>query len=326
VERLGVPTVSIGYQEPPNGARVASDMAAVAAMAAEHFLTRGFRHFAFYESVRTRGEQITVAGFEAALAKAGHVVHRVGAPAALDAGTFDPSEDRYQLLGRQLTRLPKPLAVLSEFDDRSADVLDAAQLAGLRVPEQVAVLGVGNDELRCPLASVPLSSVDNDEERIGFEAARALQHLMDGQAVPGPVLVEPKRVVVRQSTNILAIPHEHVALALRLIWQHYTEPIDVRQIASEVPISYAQLHTSFVRHVGHTMADEIENRRLELARQLLGDPNVKLAEVARRAGFGSADRMGRVFMRRLKITPSDYRSRAMEKDAQANGAAAANSD
>jgi LacI family transcriptional regulator len=216
--------------------------------------------------------------------------------------------DVYEHVGRQLASIPKPVAVLAEYDDRAIDVLDAALLAGLKVPEQVAVLGVDNDELRCPFAPVPLSSIDNDEERIGYEAARVLDDLLHGKPKPAqPLRIPPRRVVVRQSTNILAIPHEHVAMALRMIWEHYHEPIDAVRVANEIPLSYPQLHVSFVKHVGHSMADEIERLRLEHAQQLLISTDSKLSEVARKSGFGSADRMGRVFMRRLNICPSDYR-------------------
>jgi LacI family transcriptional regulator len=310
VARLRVPTVNIGYHAPKLPS-VAADSAAVGRLAAEHFLSRGFRHFAFYESSRTPGEISRRDGFVEVLRKAGHQVHLLGPPAAAGRAGPRSRDDRWTLLGRQLARLPKPIAVMAEYDDRAIDVIDAALLAGLRVPEQVAVLGVDNDELRCPFASVPLSSIDNDEGRVGFEAARLLQRLMNGQRPPsGPVLIPPRGIVVRQSTNILAIPHEHVATALRLIWEHYTDPIDVARVAQQIPISYAQLHASFVKHVGHTMADEIETRRLEHARRLLTETDAKVSEVARRSGFGSADRMGRVFVRRLNTTPSDYRAAA----------------
>jgi LacI family transcriptional regulator len=304
-----LPLVNIGYATPPGVARVAADSAAVGALAADHFLTRGFRHFAFYEADQRPGEVQRRDGFEKFLAARGFKSHRIGEPAARAARLWTGRQDLEQILGRQLAALPKPVAVTAEYDDRAINVVDAALAAGLRVPEQVAVLGVDNDELRCPFAPVPLSSIDNDEELIGYEAARQLQSLMDGNPAPNqPVLVKPKRVVVRQSTNILAIAHEHVASALRMIWENYTEPIDSKRVASEIPLSYTQLHESFVKHVGHSMAEEIERRRVEHAQMLLASGDEKLSEIARKSGFGSADRMGRVFKRRLNITPSDLRS------------------
>lgn len=311
----GLPIVNIGYASVTGAARVAADSEAVGALAAEHFLTRGFRNFAFYETKQRPGEVQRREGFERFLEARGHQAHRIGEPAARAAGAWGRKPDVAQIVGKQLLDLPKPVAVTAEYDDLAIEVIDAALAVGLRVPEQVAVLGVDNDELRCPFAAVPLSSIDNDEDLIGFEAARQLQSLMDGNPVPpDPILVPPKRIVVRQSTNILAIANEHVASALRMIWEHYTEPIDATRIASEIPLSYTQLHESFVKCVGHTMADEIERRRIEHAQMLLTNCDDKLAEVARKSGFGSADRMGRVFMRKLRTTPSDYRTQSLRTE------------
>jgi LacI family transcriptional regulator len=310
VMSYGLPIVNIGYATPPGVARVAADSAAVGALAADHFLTRGFRNFAFYEADQRPGEVQRRDGFEQFLAARGFKSHRIGEPAARAAKNWTGRQDLDQILGKQLAALPKPVAVTAEYDDRAINVIDAALAAGLRVPEQVAVLGVDNDELRCPFAPVPLSSIDNDEELIGFEAARQLQLLMEGNPPPEKaVLVKPKRVVVRQSTNILAIAHDQVASALRMIWENYTEGIDSKRVASEIPLSYTQLHELFVKHVGHSMAEEIERRRVEHAQMLLASSDDKLSEIARKSGFGSADRMGRVFKRRLNLTPSDVRAK-----------------
>ncbi|MGN6726939.1 MAG: substrate-binding domain-containing protein [Tepidisphaeraceae bacterium] len=305
---MNLPTVNIGYTAYPGIATVSADSEAVGRMAAEHFVSRGFKNFAFYESSGLPGEQMRRAGYEASLKARGYKCHLIGKPSAERQGESINAADAYHLVGRQLAELPMPVAVLAEYDDRAIDVMDAALLAGLRVPEQVAVLGVDNDELRCPFAPVPLSSIDNDEERIGYEAARVLHDVMQGKPAPDkPLRIPPRRVVVRQSTNILAIPHEHVATALKMIWEHYNEPIDAVRVAAEIPLSYPQLHVSFVKYVGHSMADEIERLRLEHAQQLLITTDAKLSDIAHKSGFGSADRMGRVFVRRLQTNPSEYR-------------------
>lgn len=162
VVQTGLPIVNIGYMGPTEVPSVAADSAAVGKVAAEHFLTRGFRHFAFYETRRLRGEMIRRDGFEQTLVSAGHRVHRIGIPTAQEQGVWTESSDREFIIGRQLLALPKPVAITAEYDDLAIEVIDAALAAGLRVPEQVAVLGVDNDELRCPFAPVPLSSIDND--------------------------------------------------------------------------------------------------------------------------------------------------------------------
>ena len=310
VRKLRLPTVNMGYYTFPGVPTVAADSRAIGKMAAEHFMSRGFKHFAFYEHSRMPGERTRREGFEATLKSKGHSLHIIGVCRGQGMGEHLTPSDAYIELGKQLSHLPKPVAVLAEFDDRAIEVMDAALDAGLRVPEQVAILGVDNDELRCPFAQVPLSSIDNDEERIGYEAARALQELLDNKPAPEePIWIPPRHVVVRQSTNILAIPHEQVATALRMIWEHFREPIDAVRVAAEIPLSYPQLHLSFVKYVGHSMADEIERLRMEHAQQMLVATSAKLLEVAFKSGFGTADRMGRVFSRRLGISPSEYRTK-----------------
>jgi LacI family transcriptional regulator len=307
--RLKKPVVNIGYDGGKGVPTVAADGRLIGHMAADHFRSRGFRHFAYVMWYRSPGEVQRWEGFRERLAEFGFQAERVGP--IISVRDDEPKADQYKWLGQQLAQLPKPIGVLCEYDDNSIRVIDACLMAGIKVPEQVAVLGVDNDELRCPFASVPLSSIDNNEERIGYEAARLLNGMLDGNSPPAePILIPPRSVVVRQSTNILSIPHEEVALALRLIWEHYTEPIDVGTVASQVPLSYPQLHNVFLKHVGHTLADELARRRIEHAQRLLSSSDMKMSEVARLSGFGSADRMGRVFMRKLGITPSDYRTKA----------------
>ncbi len=309
LRQLDLPIVNIGYNHQGSAIPdVSADVSGVGAMAAAHFVTRGFRNIAYYQFNETAGEIRHRDAFVLACATHGVKAHVLGPMQSGDVDRGSSRESLHDRLGQMLVELPKPLAVFAEFDDRAIDVMDAAMLKGLRVPEQIAILGVDNDELRCPFAPVPLSSIDNDEERIGYEAARVLDQLMDGQKPPkSAIRVPPLGVVVRQSTNILAIPHEHVAGALRLIWEHYSDPIDASTVARQIPLSYPQLHSSFVKHVGHSMAEELMRRRIEHAQRLLADVEIKMPEVARRSGFGSADRMGRVFMRELGITPSDFR-------------------
>jgi LacI family transcriptional regulator len=322
LKRLKKPMVNIGYARGGGVVSVCADGVAIGKLAADHFRSRGFRHYAYVMWQRTPGEQQRWEGFSARVREHGYAAELVGPLVELQED--EPTSDRLRWLAVKIAALEKPVAILCEYDDRAIRVIDAALMSGLRVPEQVAVLGVDNDELRCPFAAVPLSSIDNNEERIGYEAARLLGEMFEGRRPERDVtLIPPRSVVVRQSTNILAIPHEEVALALKLIWTSYTEHIDVATVADKVPLSYPQLHNAFVKHVGHTMAEELTRRRIEHAQRLLSESDTKMSEVARLSGFGSADRMGRVFHRKLGMTPSDYRMAAATRRAPGEGDAQA---
>lgn len=304
-----LPTVSIGPFSTKEIPQVMPDNEAIGKLAGEHFLMRGFRNFTYFVRSGGLGERLRMEGFRGRLAEAGYelsLLQHPGRGRRLDSAG-ESGDMRW--LEEKLSELRKPVAVFAEYDDRAIEILDACENAGLSVPEEVAVLGVDNDELRCGFATTPLSSVDDDQATQGYEAARMLDALMKGEPISErKVLVQPRGIVTRKSTDILAIEHPNVAKALRLIWEHYTESLTADAVASEIPMSSRRLHDAFLKHVGRTMAEEINRRRLEHAQRLLEDPKRrKMEEVAERSGFTSADHMGKIFMRALGVSPSNYR-------------------
>lgn len=309
VEAWRLPTVSIGPFAKAGIPYVMPNNDAIGKLAGEHFLMRGFCNFAFYMPTGSVGEELRMEGFRKHLARADRDLICLRPPSRSEASEADANTADVRWLERELVRLPKPLAVFAEYDDRALEILDACENASISVPEEVAILGADNDELRCAFATVPLSSVDIDQIKQGYEAAHLLDRLMRGEAVnTRTILVEPLGVVTRQSTDILAIGHRNVAHALRIIWEHYTEPLTAEMVAREIPMSSRRLHDAFLKHVGRTMAEELSRRRVEHARRLLEDTKRrKMDEIAHLSGFTSADHMCKLFMRTLKISPSAYR-------------------
>ena len=311
VENAKVPVVNIGNLPHKRIPRVASDNTAVGVLAAEYFLQRGFKHFAFYFRSGSLGERERSEAFQQTIRKVGWKMHRLDWP--LFSRSLPGREKESQLipwLSRQLTSLPKPIAVFSEYDDFAVEVLNACDASRTPVPEQLAVLGVGDDPLRCEFAPVPLSSIDDDEEVIGYEAAALLGRMMNKERPPTePILIPPRAITTRLSTDILAVEHPLVASALRTIWAHFTEQIGAKQIAATVPMSYRRLHDAFIKHIGHSIADEITRKRLEYAQKLLIETDKKTLEIAWLTGFTDHDRMGKVFRRVLGVTPASYRKR-----------------
>jgi LacI family transcriptional regulator len=307
IARLQVPAVSIGPVTGSWFASVMPDNAGIGALAAEHFVARGFRHYAFYTRWGTLGEELRRNAFRDALGV------NAATFANLNAGTLahkikHNTRKRLEWLGARLLSLPKPLAVMAEFDDHAIEVIHACQLSGIAVPEQVAVLGVDDDPLRCDFAPVPLSSVNDDQPQQGYQAAALLDRLMKGEPLPKkPLVVPPMRLTTRQSSDILAIQNPHVASALRTIWAHYREPLTAEDVAQTVPLSHRRLHDLFQACVGRTMAGEIARRRVEHACKLLTETDMKIQQVAWESGFSSADRMARVFKRLLGRTPQSCR-------------------
>jgi LacI family transcriptional regulator len=305
VAECRVPVVNIGYSHPAAAPQVIADQEAIARMAADHFLVRGFRNVAYYLRSGRPGDIGRWEAFRSSLEARGVT------PVLIDPATAGLSSRRKGIrrwLGKELRSLPKPLAVFAEFDDHAIEILDAAVGEGLSVPHELAVLGVGNDELRCPFAPVPLSSVDDNPMGIGEAAAALLGSLMRGQQPPvSPVIVSPLGVNTRRSTDILAVEHPLVALALQEIRKHYREPLTAEGIVATIPMSRRRLHDAFMRLIGHSVADEVTRLRIKHAKRLLAETEDKHHTIAGECGFRSEARLSVVFQRETGMTPGDYR-------------------
>lgn len=297
-----LPLVNIGYHPLPTAPRVFADQEAVARAAANHFRNLGFQHFAYYQRSEELGDIGRRDAFLRELAVSGHTLH------VIRRETCPRKESILPWLGKQLAVLPKPLAVFSEIDDSSMEAIDAAEEASLSIPDQVAVLGVGNDPLLCPLAAVPMSSVDDNAECIGRQASLVLDQLMEGRPVPRrEIPVQPLGVVARRSTDALVVDHPQVASALQQIRQRFQEPLTAEAFTAKVPMSRRRLHDAFLRVLGRSVADEVARLRVELAKRLLVESNEKQSLVAKTCGFGSEARLILVFTRLTGMSPGQYR-------------------
>ena len=308
VDQLGIkgkmPFVNIGYSLPGVTPSVSADQTAVARLAANHFRNRGFRNFAYYLRSDQPGDLGRLDAFKRELATSGHqpVIIRC------DDQAGRSSLVRTRWLARKLRALPKPVAIFAEIDDYAIEVIGAALEAGLSIPEEVAVLGVGNDELRCPFADVPLSSVDDNSRGIGQQASLLLERLMTGSPPPvGAITVQPLGMVTRRSTDVVAVEHPQVAQALQAIRDHYLDPMTAEGMIANVPMSRRRLHDAFVRYIGRSVADEITRLRVEHAKRLLAETSEKQYQVAVQSGFRNDVRLVLVFTRVTGMTPGEYR-------------------
>ncbi|MFT3787294.1 MAG: substrate-binding domain-containing protein [Tepidisphaeraceae bacterium] len=286
--------------------RLLADNRAIGATAAEHLLSCGIEHLAFLNLWNSQVEQERMAGFRDAVVRAGRSFHTIE---AWREGRTDPGHDEtMDWLRQRMLELPRPLGVMGQHDREAIYLLQACELAGLSVPEQVAVVGSDNDPLLCELGPVPLSSVDNRRRDQGYEAARLLDRLMKGHAPPTePVRVPAGPVIIRQSSEVLAVPDLDLSKALRYIADHYREPISVQQVVDHVDVARRRLYMLFETHLGRPIHAEILRRRLDHAKRLLVTTDSKLYSVARTCGFPDAQQFTRVFTREVGTPPSRYR-------------------
>jgi LacI family transcriptional regulator len=207
-----------------------------------------------------------------------------------------------------LLALPKPAAVFSSNDVPARHLAEMCRALGLLVPEEVALLGVDNDELECLLCHPPLSSVVNPAEQIGYEAARLLDRLMSGRQPPRrPIHVPPTHVVTRQSTDIVAVADPDVSQAAAFIRDHAAENIGVADVVLALSMARRRLERRFRGCLGRTILDEIQRVRVERAKHLLAETDLPIPVVANRSGFSTPQRLAAVFRRATGQSPTAYR-------------------
>jgi len=297
VLRSGVPATNVSNltREEIHLPTVIPDDELVGRMAAEYLLSLGFRDLGFCWDANTAYGELRLNAFRAHATENGATVHDYGG-----AGK----------LGEWLVALPKPIGVLGCNDDYAHRVLNEARRQGIKVPDELAVLGVDDDELFNTLVTPSLSSIVLPAQQIGFEAAAKLERLMKGER-PGALVTRlpPVRVVARESTDVLSIPDADVVQALRFIRDHASRPIQVDDVLDNVPLSRRSLERKFRRSVGHSVSEEIRRAHLERAKQLLVQTDFAMPQVAAASGFTTATRLGIVFQRELKETPTEFRRR-----------------
>jgi LacI family transcriptional regulator len=185
---------------------------------------------------------------------------------------------------------------------------------GVAVPDEVAVLGVDNDEVLCDLADPPLSSIIPDTRRIGYEAASCLDRMMRGEPSPGPAtVIPPLGVVTRRSTDVLAVEDRTLSRAARFIREHACEGIAVEDVLAAIPLSRSVFERRFLKVFGRTPKAEIVRMQLQRVMQLLAETDLPLKQIADRAGFEHAEYMSAAFKKRTGLTPGQYRRSARER-------------
>lgn len=293
---------------------VAISNKAVVKLAFDHFLERGFRHFAFCSTRPGENRNQDARGelFKAMVLAHGQVCHVYPHPTK-PPRSWDAEQRQ---IARWLRTLPTPAAVLTCHDDRGHQVIDACLLAGLTVPDEIAILGVDNDPYLCTLSTPQLSSIDVFPERIGYEAAALLDRLMQGEKAPTqPLLFDPRGVVARQSTDITAVSDPHVAQAARLIRDRAFEAVSIEQVLSVIPVSRTVLFRRFKQGLGHSPKKELTRVRLERAKALLTYSNLSIDDVARQTFQTEARHFIETFRKATGSTPMRFRkAHSMHRD------------
>ena len=315
IRRLKIPIVDVRCRRNLRGVpRVETDDRKVVQLAIDHLRERGLRQFAFcgfsktnYSTNRLQfmreilsEEDLQPLVYESPSAGAGNT------PGAELSGMLDQKG-----VVQWLRELPTPCGMLASNDIRAQQVMEACRSAGMRVPDQIALIGVDNDDVICPLCDPPLSSVEPDTEGVGYTAASLLDAMMRGERIScEPTYVPPLRVVCRRSTEMTTIDDPEVAQAYYYVRDSVSNGINVVDLVRAVGISRRALERRMAKELRMTPHQLIASFRLKRLQELLQDTNLPMHQVAALAGFDYTENMHLFFRRHTGTTPGRYRDMA----------------
>jgi LacI family transcriptional regulator len=312
VLRKRLPTVDLRAAFPNLGVpRIDMANADIANVAYAHLRDCGFRQFGFCGLPPRQNPWLDerCRAFEKACYEAGMECHSCLGRRGQDRHAS--LKDERTRFSQWLIQLPKPIGIMAANDDHGQQLLDACQNMKIRVPDQVAVVGVNNDEFLCNLSHPPLSSIDVDLHGVGYRAAAMLDSLMDGHKVAEPLIrCLPRRVVARASTDIRMFGDPDFEAALSFIRRHACGTITVADVASYLNLSRRTLERRFQVLLNRSPNDEIVRVRLERAKQLLAETELTISDVAERIGFATASYLCQIFHRRIGVSPAEFRGKA----------------
>lgn len=280
---------------------VGNDEQATGRLGAEYLLDRGFSHFAFLAQGDTHYSHLRHQAFE----------QRIEAASGRTCEVFKASSSKTEQdqgrIGRWLKQLPKPVAVMAADDFLGQMAINTAVGLGIAVPDEMAILGIDNDVWHVAMSNVPMTSIQLDFHRVGYEAVRVLDALMAGQDESKALLIPPVGVISRRSTDVTQSQDAVVAQALAYMQDHLKQRISVEDVLKEVGMSRKMLEIRMKRAIGRTPHAAMNHLRVQQAQRLLKQTRFTIDQIAQRCGFAQSSRFIEVFKRHVGMTPGAYR-------------------
>lgn len=311
---LNLPIVNLSGAIADTGLpRVCVDYRRIGTMAAEHLIARGFEELAYYGLRNVWYAQMIGKGFQQAAAEA-----NVPCSIFQTASSFAATRTLHQhqeRLDRWLRTLKTPIGVMASHDERARMITEACFELGLRVPHDVAVIGMNNDEIVCEFCEPSLTSISRNAELVGHEAAALLDRLLAGEPAPNhDIIIPPDGVIERASTDITVSSDPQIAAAIDYIRRHIAEPFTIDEIVRELRVSRRWLQYRFQQQMHCSPRDYINKRRIQHARDLLiRHPQMRMSDVAQACGFRDVRRFREAFLRITGHTPQDHRTGAASR-------------
>ena len=313
LNQLNIPIIVQNYKERSSGiSNLTGDYFGTGVIAANFFLHKGYKSFAYYgltDTVwgRERGE-----GFKKIVSNKGYEVYefnnRKRVPS--EKWSFDVEQ-----VSRWLLSLPKPIALFACDDYYALQITEVCKMYDISIPEEIAVLGVDNDKLLCNISDPQLSSIELDIENGGYEAGKLLHQFIEKKIIaPVDIIIKPVRIVPRASTERFAVSDRHIEQLLQYIDNNYQNPLSVDELTQIVPFSRRVLEKKFKRETGPSVYQYLLDLRIEKFADLLITTDLPLIEAATRSGFTDYKNISRIFTKAKEMTPLQYRKRFTPKN------------
>lgn len=308
LNRLDIPIIVQNYKERCHGlSNLTGDYYGTGVMAAEFFIRKGYKAFAYYGFtdtvwMRERGE-----GFRDAVSEKGYPVYTFDDGRQLSDGQWNFDAER---VSRWLLDLPKPIALFACDDYYALQITEVCKMYNIDIPGDIAVLGVDNDNLLCNISDPALSSIELDVENGGYEVGKLLHQFIEKKiTAPADVIIKPVRIVSRGSTERFAVSDKYIGQVLSYIDENYCNPLSVDDLIRIIPYSRRVLEKKFKSETGMSVYQYIQQQRIEKFAALLITTDLPLTEAAAGAGFPDYKNVSRIFVKMKEMTPLQYRKR-----------------
>ena len=317
--RIGIPVIGVAtIQNMLNLPFISANSKEVAQMACEYLLKKKFENFAFFGLTQAKWSADRLEHFSQYVAKRGYNVHVFKEKQVLLRNDLTPFTRLWintalttgqQKLIEWLKQLPKPVAILASCDIFACYLINVAKEAGFDIPDEIAILGVNNDNALCNICDPPLSSIAFNFKKAGYDAAKLLDKMIAGhETMQGQCIeIQPTHVETRGSTDIYAIDDTAIVEAMRYIRQNGNTPLQVDAIANHVCMSKRLLQLRFHNLIGKSVHDEIIQAHFEIAKTMLIETNLPIDEIAIHSGFHYTSNMRRAFIKNTGMLPQKYR-------------------
>ena len=304
IRKQKVPVTSVNADEAPYWSGTVQDHHKTGELAADHLLECRLTNFAYFRCSDLHANEERQKAFVRKLNTEGFVSH------LLDWRPLISKKHTVRYLGQMVKKVGTPLGIFCQSDHRAITLYSACEEVGLNIPSDVAILGVGNNQLLCDFARIPLSSIDVGMHQAGWRCALLLHELMSGGTPPKePIIIPPVGLIKRLSSNIVQVPHPQVAEAIRYINENFVLPINSNDVIRQLSMTRCGIERAFKKHIGHSIAEEIMRLRIERAKYLLHSTKQKLADIALASGFSSYIHFATAFRRIAGMSISEYVSR-----------------